>query len=119
MKEVIGGKVAVPLSPAIKTEEFVFVSGQVSTKPDGSIEGGIEEQTAACLDKVKQLLEEAGTTMDNVVKTLVFITDVKDFQAMNAVYAQYFPQEPPARSCVRADLMIDAKVEIEAIALRK
>ncbi len=118
MKEVIGGKVAVPLSPAIKTEEFVFVSGQVPTKADGSIEGGIAEQTAACLEKVKQLLEEAGTSLDKVVKTMVFITDVNDFQGMNAVYARYFPENPPARSCVRADLVIDAKVEIEAIALR-
>ncbi len=117
MKEVVG-KAAVPLSPAVKTEEYVFVSGQVPTQPDGTGQGDIKEQTALCLDKIKELLEKSGTSMKQVVKTTVFITDVQDFQAMNEAYSRYFPEDPPARSCVRADLVIDAQVEIEAIALR-
>jgi 2-iminobutanoate/2-iminopropanoate deaminase len=118
MRRVIGEKLPVPLSPAIQTERFVFVSGQVPTKDDGSVPEGIEAQTRLVMDKVKTLLEEAGSALDKVVKTTVFLTDVEDFQAFNTVYRGYFPDQPPARSCIRCDLMIDVKVEVEAIALR-
>jgi 2-iminobutanoate/2-iminopropanoate deaminase len=117
VKEIIGGVQAVPLAAAIKTENFVFVSGQVPTDENGQITGDIKEQTTACLRKIESLLKEAGSSMSNVVKTTVFITDVADFAAMNEAYAQFFDGNPPARSCVRADLVIDAKVEIEAIAI--
>lgn len=118
MKECIGGKQAVPLSPAVITEDYIFVSGQLPTDASGAVQGDIKAQTAACLDKVKALLEEVGSSLDKVVKTTFFITDKADFAAMNEVYARYFPENPPARSCVVVDLVIDAKVEIEAIALR-
>ncbi len=118
MRQCIGGKVALPYSPAVITDQYIFVSGQVPTDAAGNVSGGIKEQTALCLDKVKALLEEAGSSLDKVVKVTVFITDKADFAAMNEVYAQYFPEDPPARSCVVADLALDAKVEIEAIALR-
>lgn len=118
MRRVIGEKLPVPLSPAIQTEGFVFVSGQVPTKDDGSVPEGIEAQTRLVMEKVKALLEEGGSALDKVVKATVFLTDVGDFQAFNTVYGEYFPNQPPARSCIRCDLMIDIKVEVEAIALR-
>lgn len=115
MKQVFGGKLAVPLSPAIATEDYVFVSGMV---PD-NLDGDVKQQTREVLTKVKNLLEQAGSSMDKVVKTTVFLTDMADFPAMNEVYAEFFPNDPPARSTVGVALAIDAKVEIEAIALRK
>ncbi len=119
MKECIGVKAAVPYSAVVKTQDYIFVSGQVPTDASGAvIPGGIKEQTAACLDKIKALLEEAGSSLDRVVKTTVFITDAADFAAMNEVYVQYFPEQRPARSCVVVGLAIPAKVEIDAIALR-
>ena len=77
----------------------------------------MEAQTRLVLDKVKALVEAAGSSMDKVVKTTVFVTDRAEFGAMNKVYAEYFPTEPPARSTIECGLMIDIKVEIEAIAL--
>ena len=114
MRQVHGPKAAVPLSPAISTEDYVFVSGQV---PD-SFEDDIGAQTAQVLDKVEALLREAGTSLSNVVKATVFITDRADFQGMNEVYARYFPVDPPTRSTVCVGLVVGAKVEIEVVARR-
>lgn len=116
-KRTIGEPTAIPLSPAVLTDRFVFVSGQVPTTDDGEIVAGIEAQTRLVLEKIKTLLEEAGSSLAKVVKTTVFITDTSEFAAMNKVYAEYFPNSPPARSTIRCELMIDIKVEIEAIAL--
>lgn len=118
MRKAIGTNPRTPLSPAIDTDRFVFVSGQVPTDAQGNVSGGIKEQTEVVLNKIKELLAEAGCSMDQVVKTTVFIVDRQDFQGMNEVYGRFFPEEPPARSCVRAELMLDALVEIEAIALK-
>ncbi len=117
MKETIGTVTHIPLSPAIKTKTLVFVSGQVPTDDEGCIVEGIEAQTRLVLDKIKDLVEAAGSSLDKVVKTTVFLTNTEDFAAMNAVYAEYFPDSPPTRSTLRCELMIDIKVEIEAIAL--
>ena len=116
-KTVIGTVSSIPLSPALKTESLIFVSGQVPTDDAGAVPDGVEAQTRIVLDKIKALVEEAGSSMDKVVKTTVFLTDTADFAAMNAVYATYFPTDPPTRSTIRCELMIDIKVEIEAIAL--
>lgn len=110
------GSAGIPLSPAVIANGFVFVSGRVPTAPDGSIPEGIDAQTRLVLDQVKALVEEAGSSMDNVVKTTVFLTQNDVFAGMNAAYADYFPKEPPARSTIICDLAIDALVEIEAIA---
>jgi 2-iminobutanoate/2-iminopropanoate deaminase len=118
MKECIGQKPRVPYSAAVKVGGFIFVSGQLPTDANGAVQGGIREQTALCLDKVKAILEEAGSSMDKVVKTTVYITDKADFAAMNEVYVQYFPENRPSRACVVAGLVIDAKIEIEAVALQ-
>ena len=115
-KQVFGTS-HVPLSPAVRAGDFVYVSGQVPMAPDGTmVDGGIEAQTRQVLDNVKAALALAGASMDDVVKTTVWIEDARDFSGMNKVYASYFPQEPPARTTVESRLMLDIKVEIEAVA---
>ncbi|MBL4935895.1 RidA family protein [Clostridium sp. YIM B02515] len=108
-----------PYSQAIKAGNFVYTSGQLPVNPaTGELVSDIKEATAQSLENVKAILEEAGTSLNKVVKTLVFISDMNDFAAMNEVYAKYFTENPPARSCVEvARLPKDAKVEIEVIAL--
>ena len=111
-----------PYSQAIKVGEFVYTSGQVAIDPPTGefIGGGIAEQTERVLNNVAAVLEAAGSSLDQVVKTLVFLADMNDFAAMNEVYAKFFPGAPPARSTVQAArLPKDALVEIEAVALVK
>ena len=116
MPKTIGEVSRIPLSPAVIQGNMVFVSGQVPVDDNGKIVEGIEAQTRLVLDKIKELVEAAGSSMDRVVKTTVFLTDKADFAAMNSIYSEYFPASPPARSTVECGLMIDIKVEIEAIA---
>jgi len=107
----------VPLSPAVRAGDYVFISGQVPTRADGAIaDGGIEGQTHQVFANIKAALALAGLGLEHVVKTFVILTDAKDFPAFNAVYGSYFPSEPPARTTLEAKLMIDIKVEIEAVA---
>lgn len=116
-KKQVFGTSHVPLSPAVRAGDMVFVSGQVPVKPDGSFESGnIEAQTRQVLENVKAALALAGATMDQVVKTTVWIEDARDFGGMNKTYASFFPKEPPARTTVESRLMLDIKVEIEAVA---
>ena len=117
MRTAIGGNPNVPLSAAVVSNGFVFVSGQVPRDDKGVVPEGIEEQTRLVLKNIEDALRKAGSSMNEVVKTTVFLTRVEDFAAMNKVYANYFPKEPPARSTIRAELMLDALVEIEAIAV--
>lgn len=115
-KQVFGAS-HVPLSPAVRAGDTVYISGQVPVGPNGQIvEGGIEAQTRQVLENVKAALALAGATMEDVVKTTVWLEDARDFGRMNAVYATYFPKEPPARTTVESRLMIDIKIEVEAIA---
>jgi 2-iminobutanoate/2-iminopropanoate deaminase len=109
-----------PYSQAIRIGELVYTAGQIGIVPaSGTIEGRtIEEQTHQVLRNLKAVLEAAGSGLDRVVKTTVFLKDMNDFKAMNAVYATYFPSEPPARSAFGvAALPLGAMVEIEAVAL--
>ena len=109
-----------PYSQAIKVGEFVYTSGQVAIDPATGefIGGGIAEQTERVLKNVAAVLEAAGSSLDQVVKTLVFLADMNDFSAMNEVYAKFFSDAPPARSTVQAArLPKDALIEIEAVAL--
>ena len=78
--------------------------------------GGIEAQTRRVLEGIRALLEDAGSSPGEVVKTTVWLADPRDFWGFNRAYAEFFPEAPPARSTVRADLMLDCKVEIEAVA---
>jgi 2-iminobutanoate/2-iminopropanoate deaminase len=107
-----------PYSQAIQAGGFVFVSGQLGLKPeDGEISGSIEEQTQQVFANLGAILEEAGTGLERLVKTTVFLTDLGDFAGMNEVYARHVGAAPPARATVEvAALPSGAKVEIEAIA---
>ncbi len=99
---------------------FVFTAGQIPLIPGTSDlrDGGVQAQTRQSLNNVKGVLEAAGSGMDKVVKTTVFLADINDFAAFNAVYSEFFPQDPPARSTVQAGgLPVGALVEIEAVAL--
>lgn len=119
MSKQVFGNSQVPLSPAVRAGDFVFVSGQVPVGPDGVVvKGGIAEQTEQVLKNVKAALELAGCTLDDVVKTTVWLEDARDFGTFNAVYAKYFPKGPPARTTVESRLMIDIKIEVEAIAYK-
>jgi 2-iminobutanoate/2-iminopropanoate deaminase len=109
-----------PYSQAIKAGGFVFVSGQIPTDPQTGefVAGGITEQTEQVLKNLKAVLEASGSSLDQVVKTTVFLADMKEFSGMNEVYATFFSGAPPARATVAAaGLPRDARVEIEAVAL--
>lgn len=110
-----------PYSQAIIAGDMVFCSGQIPLTPDGVlVEGDVAVQTRQVLTNLQAVLAAAGSSLDQVVKTTVFLADMNDFAAMNAVYAEFFAANPPARSTVQvARLPRDARVEIEAIALRR
>ena len=109
----------VPISQAVKAGGMVYCSGFVPVDPaTGKLVGGnIEVQTDRVFQNLKAVLEAAGSSFDRVVKATVFLTDKKDFAGMNKVFGRYFPKDPPARSTVQVELMMDAKVEIELIAM--
>ena len=109
-----------PYSQAIKANGFVFVSGQLSLRPGEKdlLAGDIKAQTKQALSNLSAILEAAGSSLDRLVKTTVFLQNLDDFQGMNAVYASHVGDTPPARSTVEvAKLPSGALVEIEAIAL--
>ena len=108
-----------PYSQAIKAGEYVFVSGQLGLRPgETAPAGGVAEQTEQIFRNLAAILEQAGSELDRLVKTIVFLTDLGDFQAMNEVYAQHVGETPPARSTVEVSaLPSGGKVEIEAVAL--
>jgi 2-iminobutanoate/2-iminopropanoate deaminase len=126
MKEVVRTEAApapfqgAPYSQAIKANGFVFVAGQVGIKPDDPtpVGDGIREQTEQVLANLRAILEAAGSGMDRIVKTTVFLTNLDDFPGMNEVYAEHVGDQPPARSTFEvAKLPPGLLVEIEAIAL--
>jgi 2-iminobutanoate/2-iminopropanoate deaminase len=109
-----------PYSQAIKAGGLLFASGQIPIDPQTGhfVAGGIAEQTEQVLKNVAAVLEAAGSSLDRVVKTTVFLADMDEFAAMNEVYGRFFPSNPPARATIEAArLPRDARVEIEAIAL--
>ncbi|MBM3129565.1 MAG: RidA family protein [Chloroflexi bacterium] len=111
-----------PYSQAIRVGEFIFCAGQTPIDPatGNLVPGEIEAQTRRVLQNLAAVLEAAGTSLSRAVKTTVFLLDMNDFQRMNAVYSEFFPNDPPARSTVQvARLPRDARVEIEVIALAK
>jgi 2-iminobutanoate/2-iminopropanoate deaminase len=109
-----------PYSQAVVAGGLVYASGQIPIDPSTGqfVEGGIREQTAQVLRNLSKVLEAAGSSLGRVVKTTVFLADMHDFGAMNEVYAEFFSEEPPARSTVQAArLPRDARVEIDVVAL--
>ncbi len=126
MREIITTEAAPqaigPYSQAVSLGDLIFTSGQIPTDPETGVfvEGGIAEQTEQVLRNLSEVLRAAGTSLEGVVKTTVYLADMNDFVAMNEVYGRYFSNEPPARSTVEAArLPRDARVEIDAIAVRR
>lgn len=107
-----------PYSQAIRAGDLLFVSGQIPLDEAGVlVPGGIEEQTTRVMQNLEAILRAAGAGLPNVVKTTIYLCDLADFAAVNAIYAQSFPAEPPARATVQvAALPRGARVEIEAVA---
>lgn len=123
-KQVIGAPLEIggrrlTLSRAIRAGDLVFLTGQIPFK-DGvpMTTGTIEDQTRAVLEEIKVTLAEAGCEMSDVVKAMVWLTDRADFPGFNAVYGEYFPEDPPARSAVVNDLLVDVRVEVEVVAYK-
>ena len=122
--EIIGDPVTLPdgtklpLSQAIRAGDFVLLSGQLGLAPGTGLVGDdVSSQTHQCIKNIAAVLEQAGCSLDNVVKATVWLTDVSDFPAFNAVYNEYFGERPPVRSTVRSVLVLPgAKVEIEGMA---
>jgi 2-iminobutanoate/2-iminopropanoate deaminase len=108
-----------PYSPVVRSGDLLFVSGQVGAGTDGKlVEGGFEAECRQCLARLRGLLEEAGASLDHVVKTTVFLMDMDDFSRLNEIYREHFPTNRPARTCIQvAKLPVGAIVEIEAIAV--
>jgi 2-iminobutanoate/2-iminopropanoate deaminase len=109
-----------PYSAGVKTDQFIFTAGQLGIIPESGniIDGGIENETRQALNNIHHILEEAGSSLRWVVKTTVFLRNMDEFSQMNAVYAEFFDENHPARSTVQvAALPKNACVEIEAIAL--
>jgi 2-iminobutanoate/2-iminopropanoate deaminase len=109
-----------PYNQAIRAAGFVFCAGQVGLDPSSGtlVDGGVESQARRAMENLSAVLEAAGSGIDRIVKTTIFVTDLGDFAAVNAVYGSFFAADPPARSTVQvAGLPGGAVVEIEAIAL--
>jgi reactive intermediate/imine deaminase len=123
-KEVIGGPLEIngrvlSLSRAIRAGDFVFLTGQIPMR-DGvpMTDGSIQDQTRAILDDITETLATADCTREDVVKAMVWLRERTDFPGFNEIYGEYFPVEPPTRSAVVSDLLVDARVEVEVVAYR-
>ena len=123
-KEVIGGPLEIngrvlSLSRAIRAGDFVFLTGQIPMR-DGApmTDGSIQEQTRAVLNDITETLATADCGREDVVKAMVWLRNRADFPGFNEVYAEYFPIEPPTRSAIVSDLLVDARVEVEVMAYR-
>lgn len=123
-KEIIGGPLVIngrqlSLSKAVRAGDFVFLTGQVPMR-DGVVmtDGTIEEQTRACIECIRNTLREAECELSDVVKSTVWLKNREDFPGFNSVYAEYFPEEPPARSGLVSEFLVDILVEIECVAYK-
>jgi 2-iminobutanoate/2-iminopropanoate deaminase len=123
-KQVIGEPLVIDgrqlsLSRAIRAGDFVFLTGQIPFK-DGApmIDGSIEDQTHAVLRDIRETLKLADCDLNDVVKSMVWLIDRSDFPGFNAEYSEYFPNDPPARSAVVNDLLVDVRVEVEVVAYK-
>ncbi len=111
-----------PYSQAVQADSLLFISGQLPLVPEtGQLLGGpIDEQTRQVMQNISAILQEAGGSLENIVKTTIFLTDLANFQQVNAAYGSFFSETPPARATIQvAALPLGAPVEIEAVALIK
>ena len=123
-KKIIGDPLIIngrklSLSKAVRAGDFLYLTGQVPMK-DGVVitQGTIQEQTRIVLDEIRNTLIEAGCELQDVVKAMVWLKDREDFPGFNAIYGEYFDHEPPARSAVVSDLLVDVLVEVEVVAYK-
>ena len=123
-KEIIGEPLIIngrklSLSKAVRAGDFVFLTGQVPMK-NGIVvtEGSIEDQTRIVLDEIKNTLTEARCELQDVVKAMVWLKNRDDFPGFNAIYGEYFPYAPPARSAIVSDFLVDILVEVEVVAYK-
>ena len=123
-KQVIGGPLEIggrvlSLSRAVRAGDFVVLTGQVPMRDGVPMTGGsVQDQTRAVLDEITATLAQAGCTRDDVVKATVWLRERADFPGFNEVYGTYFPVDPPARSAVVSDLLVDVRVEVEVVAYK-
>ena len=123
-KEIIGGDLTIggrklTLSKAVRAGDFVFLTGQVPMRGGQPMtDASVEDQTRACIEAIGETLAEAGCSLDDVVKSMVWLRSREDFPGFNEIYGQYFPEGPPARSALVSDFLIDIRVEIECIAYK-
>ncbi|HJU73568.1 MAG TPA: RidA family protein [Gemmatimonadaceae bacterium] len=115
------GRPTRPFTPAVQVGNLLFVSGQIGTAPNAQgqvVPGGIQAETRQTLNNIKDVLEKSGSSMDRVVKCTVFMADMREWDAMNEVYVNFFPGNKPARSALGANgLALGARVEIECFAV--
>ena len=123
-KKIIGDPLIIngrklSLSKAVRAGDFVYLTGQVPMKNGAVVtEGSIEEQTKIVLDEIKNTLMEAGCELQDVVKAMVWLKNREDFPGFNSIYGEYFEHEPPARSAVVSDLLVDVLIEVEVVAYK-
>jgi reactive intermediate/imine deaminase len=113
------GGAALPFARAVEADGWLYVSGQVAMVEGVVIDGGIVAQTHQTIKNLVTILNEAGYKLEEVVRVGVWLDDVRDFGAFNAVYVEYFGDHPPARACVQSSMMIDCKVEIDCVAYKR
>lgn len=110
-----------PYSQAVAFDSLIFVAGQTAVHPETGqiVAGGIEAETRQAIDNLSAILNAAGSSLDQVLKTTVFLADMNDFAVVNSIYTGYFPTSPPARTCLQVSAMPKgARIEIEAVAYR-
>jgi len=123
-KQIIGEPLIIngrklSLSKAVRAGDFVFLTGQVPMKNGAVVtDGSIEEQTRIVLDEIKKTLAEAGCELQDVVKSMVWLKNRDDFPGFNAIYGEYFPHEPPTRSAIVSDFLVDILIEVEVVAYK-
>lgn len=122
-KEVIvpkgGAKPLAPYSPGIRWDQLVFTSGQIGLDPETGklVSGGVEAETRQALQNLSKILEAAGSSLGQVLKVTVYVSNIEDYGAVNQVYAEFFTEKPPARAIVQGALPAGALVEFDAIAV--
>ena len=113
------GASEIPLSKAVRAGDFVYVSGQTANDDKGGIiNANIEEQTEIIMKNISKILTETNCNMEDIIKATIWISDARDFHRFNSTYVKYFPNNKPARSTTVCNLVVDAKIEIEAIAYK-
>lgn len=113
------GGAHLPFARAVEADGWLYVSGQVAMVDGQVVDGGIVPQAHQAIKNIIAILKEAGYGLEDVVRVGVWLDDPRDFGAFNAVYAEYFGANPPARACVQSSMMIDCKVEIDCVAYKK